>query len=310
MKNAVTLIWPVPYAESPLRYLEFMQKPSPLNPRLKELGWCDNEVLHLNRQDNTGLFLASMLKRPLSDSLSHEQCSHERCVAHDINDDDYKTRHTDDCPGSWPCHAISIDQQKLCSVLRDGGIPIVIISACTGPAGLPNVRVVDYYSCNIEYVAISHVWAHGLGNPKENALPLCQISRMARLCSELSSRHNGVMGKVGFWIDTLCIPVHPDMKDFRKLAIKKLASTYSQASQVLVLDVDLQRCSKFCSKTELATRILCSGWMKRLWTLQEAVMSKRLLIAASWMFNFWKGLENSMVWPAVVSLAFTTRKLR
>lgn len=27
----------------------------------------------------------------------------------------------------------------------------------------------------VRYVAISHIWADGLGNPKENAMPRCQL---------------------------------------------------------------------------------------------------------------------------------------
>lgn len=42
-----------------------------------------------------------------------------------------------------------------------------------------------------------------------------------------------------------------------------------------MLDADLQRSYRRCSRTEQATRILCSGWMKRLWTLQEAVITEK-----------------------------------
>ena len=69
--------------------------------------------------------------------------------------------------------------------------------------------------------------------------------------------------------------VDPAHKELRKLAITKLADTFRQATQVLVLDADLQRSTRRCTRTELATMILCSGWMKRLWTLQEAVMTEK-----------------------------------
>ena len=42
-----------------------------------------------------------------------------------------------------------------------------------------------------------------------------------------------------FWIDTLCVPVDPQLKDFRKLAISRFDDTFRHARQVLVLDADL-----------------------------------------------------------------------
>lgn len=53
-----------------------------------------------------------------------------------------------------------------------------------------------------------------------------------------------------------------------------LSSTFRLARKILVLDADLQRSSKDCSRTVLATRITCSGWMRRLRTLQETLMAE------------------------------------
>jgi hypothetical protein len=75
------------------------------------------------------------------------------------------------------------------------------------------------------------------------------------------------------WMDTLCIPVHPDLKEDRKAAIVGLAKTFREASQVLVLDADMQTCPKNAGRLERGTRLLFSGWMRRLWTYQEAVIS-------------------------------------
>ncbi|KAI4157943.1 MAG: hypothetical protein L6R39_000575 [Caloplaca ligustica] len=79
--------------------------------------------------------------------------------------------------------------------------------------------------------------------------------------------------KQAFWIDTLCIPVDPKFKEFRKLAITRLDGAFRDARRVLVLDADLHRFSGPCSRTELAIRIVCCGWMRRLWTLAEAVVA-------------------------------------
>jgi hypothetical protein len=88
---------------------------------------------------------------------------------------------------------------------------------------------------------------------------------------------------MALWIDTLCIPVDPSLRKYRDQAIVLLKNTYSDARAVLVLDRDLQQASRHSSTLELGIRVLCSGWMRRLWTLQEAsLVSKQ----EPWKLNF------------------------
>lgn len=117
--------------------------------------------------------------------------------------------------------------------------------------------------------------ADGLGNPFENSLPRCQLQRLRDHATNLCKIHS-VSGHrpIAHWIDTLCIPVAAHLKDYRKLAIRLLGRTFHEATAVLVLDRELclfqsQKASIF----ELSIRIMCSGWMKRLWTLQEAALA-------------------------------------
>lgn len=75
-------------------------------------------------------------------------------------------------------------------------------------------------------------------------------------------------------MDTLCIPVDPDASAHRKKAIQLLGETFNQANAVLILDRELEIVeSTTASFLELGVRILCSGWVKRLWTLQEATLA-------------------------------------
>lgn len=276
IETAAMQLWPVPWGESPLRHGIFVQRQYPLSHRLTREGWCQSEVSMLTKtMDNTALFLASMLKLPFSQKLDHESCTETRCLALQTSDDDYKTNHADECPRDASCTEVSIAQEKICSILRNGGTPIIYVPFIPEHGNPPKVRIINYNANGLEYVAISHVWAHGLGNPKANALPSCQVLRMKRLSAELEWSSTRRARQPAFWIDTLCIPVAAEHKELSKLAITKLADTFRQARQVLVLDADLQRSSRWCSRTEQATRILCSGWMKRLWTLQEAVMTEK-----------------------------------
>ena len=49
------------------------------------------------------------------------------------------------------------------------------------------------------YVAISHVWADGLGSTTEEGLPRCQVERLSKLASQL-------LPGGGFRQDGPCVP--------------------------------------------------------------------------------------------------------
>ena len=79
-----------------------------LKNRFLQAGWCPNEVsMPFHEFDNTGLLLATMLKRPFSDRLIHESCTDERCLALQISEEKYETKHVDGCSS---CNEIVIDQ--------------------------------------------------------------------------------------------------------------------------------------------------------------------------------------------------------
>ena len=291
-------------SESPMQRVNFIQSQNPLSQRFSQEGWCRSEISMLTKEvDNTGLLLASMLKFNFTRNLCHESCTDSRCLALEVTDHDYISVHTDDCPRDASCTEILIAQDKICSILRSGGTPIIYVPVTPEHGQTPKLRIMDYNANGLEYVAISHVWAHGLGNPKANALPSCQILRLKRLTAELVWSSTRRATQCAFWIDTLCIPVDPANREFRKLAITKLANTFRHASQVLVLDADLQRSSRRCSKLELATRILCSSWMKRLWTLQEAVMAEETPNCSKLDIQFLEGpIEFNAVGQSALSL--------
>lgn len=119
-------------------------------------------------------------------------------------------------------------------------------------------------------------WAQGLGNARANSLPRCQLFHLRAMTKELlliGAKEDYRLEQPPIWMDTLCIPVHPDLKEDRKATIVGLAKTFREASQVLVLDADMQTYPKNAGRLERGTRLLFSGWMRRLWTYQEAVIS-------------------------------------
>lgn len=138
-------------------------------------------------------------------------------------------------------------------------------------------------------------WSDGLGDPNRNTLARCQLERLARFindlpaCSEsaeipstMLSLQNGSHPKdlleCSFWMDTLCVPKHPTL---RQRAIVKMREVYQSAANVLVLDADLMATSAFAPYTQIFTSITCSTWLRRLWTLQEGTLNRNVLFQFS-----------------------------
>ena len=78
-----------------------------------------------------------------------------------------------------------------------------------------------------------------------------------------------------FWIDTLCCPVGPPEAKAMSLSLMKVP--YTSASHVLVLENSLRDLeTSNIDPTEICMRIFTSGWMRRLWTLQEGALPGKL----------------------------------
>ena len=223
--------------------------------RMVAKGWCPK---HLNFKPLLWLAYANTLPPPIRDSPDeHLTCTKSRCTLHSIDTSQYTGRHrTPDCLCDHllpPISAVShfISNQKIPAITYENGKLIV--------------RVSD----NIPYVAISHVWADGLGSTSEKGLPTCQIEHIAGLANQLLSNE-----PAAFWVDSLCVP---EKKDLRKSAIRMMAETYRRASKVLVFDAGIRTlCSTSSPPEENLFRISTSGWMQRVWTLQEALLAQDL----------------------------------
>lgn len=258
--------------------------------RMAAAGWCPSEISMVSESfSSASAYYASQLRRPSrAVPLDHSRCSNGVCVARQVDEDTYRTRHsTEDCR----CELLGPPTHEIVSMIRSGRIPLLSIASTeTSP----------YLKVNVEslrpgerYIAFSHVWSDGLGNPSTNRLPLCQLQRIRSLLEELAAgmstadlvnrlafstlwrKFHGP--SVRFWMDTLCIPVEPQYKEFRSLAIKKMKDVYEHAYRVAVLDAALEACSSR-HYTEACMRISLSAWMRRLWTLQEGVLANRMCV--------------------------------
>lgn len=236
-------------------------------------GWCRTEIklcLHLFKSLQTFHFLSRM-GRP-EQGERHLSCSDDRCEACQISKNQYRTLHlTDSCS----CDDYVTDSLALDRILARGSLPLLQVKTMISLNEI-SVEVVEAKP-ESRYVALSHVWADGLGNPYANTLPRCQLGHISNLAAAVD-RESGsaeVDGKSLIWLDTLCCPLQPD--EAHKRALAQMRRTYEQATHVLVLDASLQPYdTRSLSQVEICTRILTSRWMRRLWTLQEGSCAKQL----------------------------------
>ncbi|KAL3471442.1 hypothetical protein BJX99DRAFT_24604 [Aspergillus californicus] len=272
------------------------------------LGWCPLDAEKCRGagiQLDTQLYLQQLRRTTLKwNYRTHEACTKTQCVADNIEESSYNVRHvSDECS----CPHLHADVEQLHAILLDGGIPLVMIT----PSGEDesgkqqyDIKIVKKRS-NKPYVAISHVWANGLGNPEGNSLPHCQLGflyerarpllrdkdyipgydekiygplytgavRFAHFASNAARRGDD---SVLVWIDTLCIPHRSDV---RGLAIERIRDVYTSASRTMILDSELMLVdSRLVSKMEVCLRVLyCSSWIRRLWTLQEGLAAEEKL---------------------------------
>lgn len=246
-----------------------------LEARMLRDGWCPSQVKRLSRALlPPSLYLVANMRRPdphidhaMTDATAGRQsCTGYQCFANQVSLEDYKTKHDTACTldaSGATCGFLAADHRQMFEWLKKGTLPLALYT--DDP---PNLRMYSSAACT-RYVAISHVWAQGLGNQDTNALPRCQLRRLSAMVNEL---YPPSQRPVPFWIDTLSCPTEPE--EATSLAIVQMRNTYSGADKVLVLDSYLNMDTARMSDAEMLLRIFCSGWTRRLWTLQEGALAR------------------------------------
>jgi hypothetical protein len=245
--------------------------------RMIENRWCPSAIEETIAKFN-GLGTLNLIGKmerggPKRD---HEMCTVRRCVNYQISNSTYKLSHAEE---GCTCSTFEVDSQALTAVLMTDEFSLPLLKVIPGD-DLQDLRIeIVPSSPNTPFVALSHVWADGLGNPYANSLHRCQIGRLKKLIEELdiSSPPDETQNKPVplLWVDTLCCPALNGPG--KQASIKKLRRVYSLATAVLVLDASLFSLpSAPLHTSELLLRAYTSPWMRRLWTLQEGALNKNL----------------------------------
>ena len=232
-------------------------------------GWCPAQASFTLRKFYSlqAKIFFSKITKPHQTGI-HDSCSVENCRAPLI----YKSLHRH--PGI--CKVVKTNQEEVIKALKDG--KNALLDLTLNPTFDEISVAIVAAQPKSWYIALSHVWADGLGNAKENSLPQCQLRRIYDLLTSFCKEEFivGDQKRPYLWLDTLCCPVDPEGK---LLALAKMPEVYRNASQVLVLDSSLTEidCRRL-QPIEVLSRVFSSGWIFRLWTLNEANLALRLWI--------------------------------
>ncbi|PMD63598.1 uncharacterized protein K444DRAFT_661042 [Hyaloscypha bicolor E] len=226
---------------------------------LRYVGKCGSLAHRLDLKSSEFYHLLSL---PNGLNVNHSRCAKAHCSCFDINEQTYRTKHVDDC---IMCENHTVLEADLVRIIRQDEVPL--IRSTTDKYGNVTIAIVKM-TIDTDYIAISHVWACGLGNFQNNGLPQCQLQV----------------------IDSI-------------RAINSMGRIYAGAAKVLVLDPALHRISlsslqrremeidkahhKELSVTRANMLVDASPWMARSWPLQEAALAPRIYVQfADKMFNY------------------------
>ena len=248
-----------------------------IEARLARRGWCPSTFSSLQRSGSFSfLEFASYFEATDLPQEKHAACTKERCIANNIDYDNCQARHrVEGCQ----CGYAKAPADKIKEIINDGGFPVVTGTSpkitTTEVDGVVTYNITSEFDLTVEryhpgmrLLTISHVWSDALMGSAENGLPQCQVQYLLNVMRTLDM--------ACFWQDTLLIPRDSST---RGKAIAKMSEIYHEASKTVVLDHGLMRIDVPAeSRSCLALRILTSVWMHRLWTLQEAVLAKDLIL--------------------------------
>lgn len=263
-------------------------------------GWCPFAIEAAFNQLKLSTLLYSLSLGDLRTSRIHTACSENACNALQTTGEE-TARHVEE---NCRCENVGPDQAQICQILGAGYIPILQLRKLEG--GKLEI-VAKKFERGDEYCAISHVWGDRFATMQKNSMPLCQLQRISRLLDsaanyfddkenfderdqkqlqiqrEQCERNQGVTvsSQRCIWMDSLCIPSNPERRKMRQKSIERMRNIYDDAKCVLVLDTDMLALSPEHPNwsREILLRLMFSGWIQRLWTLQEACFNPHVFVA-------------------------------
>ncbi|KFY02025.1 hypothetical protein V490_00679 [Pseudogymnoascus sp. VKM F-3557] len=178
IQEAITWYWKI--------HMKDAERIGDRNKCLEIAGWCKSMApKSYDFLGNLTPHFAPAIDTHPERQHNHTKCTGSICETFTMEDEStYKTKHTPECDGT--CGDVEIDSQSLHDLIMQGKIPIISLSL--GLDGKLNTEVTHTGDVPY-YIAISHVWSDGLGNPHGNALPYCEVLKIFRMLEEWPLKH-------------------------------------------------------------------------------------------------------------------------
>lgn len=258
-----------------------------------DLAWCPHQVQTIwnDYPCIVGLYLLSFVRK-CGHHRDHSPClQRTTCVANAPRSMEDRVHHVNE---GCTCSPVAVDEKQIASFIEAGAVPV--ISAARMDEACEHKAEVIKRAANTRYIAISHVWSDGLGNPSQNALSQCVFNLLKHRLKTMPKSFNPEQFEAfgikvdwprqsfvrsdsssipPFWMDVFSVPVSDKYLLQRNKAVNQMASIYAGAEQVLVLDAELQDHQVATAPAlEVLALIVNSNWMTRSWTLQEGVLGR------------------------------------
>ena len=283
---------------------------------MEEWRWCSRtrRILRSQLGSNATLLVAALQHG--NSGEGHERCSEDVCLkvlghssetpVPENGEIKYRAQHGSGCkceeifgPNSQNIPTFGPDMKEVFRILNEANditeqemFPIFRLktSVLGDLIRIDGVTVEPWADCSRrgtrkpDFATISHVWAQGMGNSYENKLLPCQVDYLRRLLGELRPTQSENTAKLSapFWLDTFAIPVRDQSIDLpenfdnlKKRSMRQIQHAFREAKHTIVIDRDIRQ---YKSPAEASMKILTSTWMRRLWTLQEAFLSKGMSV--------------------------------
>ena len=117
-----------------------------------------------------------------------------------------------------------------------------------------------------EFMAVSHVWEHGWQGTSEDGVCSKTLEALLEVAAQFDIEY--------VWLDIAMISA---IKEIRAKSINYMNAVYSSAKVTVVWDRLLLAAYPASSAREKAVLIALSDWMTRVWTMQEALLSRNLV---------------------------------
>jgi hypothetical protein len=225
--------------------------------RMAQNDWYPHQIDQiLGSYDSPTISYLATINRSGFRAVDHHACaSVSWWVAAYVDMSNYITRHIEP---TCTCSMVEVAPEKIINIILKGEGPLISLRTQSNTGEI--LIHVEPRTPRSRYIAISHVWADGLGNPRANALPGCQLYQLrtrlnclprsrrdkamaiGRFTADLTRLNFAISNSTHtplFWIDTLCIPVGLQHMSLRAQSINQMASIYAGSVQVLVLDAEL-----------------------------------------------------------------------